>query len=345
MISLKLFSLSTQPAWAQRVGDLLGVPLSPVAIERYALGQFRIQLGEDVRGKNVCILGSTDGDTNTTYAELEQLIAAARLSGAASIDVVIPYFGYARSDKEDYPRVPIIARSKADILQVIGATGVTTVNIHNPAIQGFFSIPMTMLNVTPLLLLALEEIYPRSKALTFSSPDLKGGELATPYIKHFEGSHLVSIWKKRDARGEARIVDIVGTPKGPTVIVDDEIASGSSMVNAGKALLKKGAKEVVYVASHGIFSGSAWEKLFATNPKAIIVSDTVRFQLPTTIPSGSSIREVCIAPLIAEAISRMAPNGGGSILELDDVEYWRGWMKAHQEFPLIQKHQTDQISQ
>lgn len=342
MSSLKLFSISTQPAWASGVAQLLGVPLSPVAIERYALGQFRIQLGEDVRGKNVCILGSTDGDTNITYAELEQLIAAARLSGAASIDVVIPYFGYARSDKEDYPRVPIIARTKADILQVIGTTSLTTVNVHNPAIQGFFSIPVTMLDVTPLLLLALEEIYPKTTKLTFSSPDLKGGELATPYIKHFAGSHLVSIWKKRDARGEARIVDIVGTPKGPTVVVDDEIASGSSMVNAGTALLKKGAKEVVYVATHGIFSDNAWEKLFATKPRAIIVSDTVRFQLPATMPSGISIREVSIAPLITQAIQCMVSSC--PLSEFDDVEFWRKWMNEHPEFPLITVHQGDQIA-
>jgi len=341
--SLKLFSLSTQPAWAKGVAQLLGVPLSPVAIERYALGQFRIQLGEDVRGQSVWILGSTDGDTNITYAELEQLIAASRLAGAASINVVVPYFGYARSDKEDYPRVPIIARSKADILQVIGATSMTTVNIHNPAIQGFFSIPVTMLDVTTLLMLALEGVYPKGKALTFSSPDLKGGELATPYVKHFEGSHLVSIWKKRDARGEARIVDIVGTPKGPTVIVDDEIASGSSMVNAGKALLDRGAKEVVYIATHGIFSGAAWEKLFATKPRAIIVSDTVRFQLPAKMPSGISIREVSIAPLIAQAIQCMVSSC--PLSEFDDVEYWRKWMAEHPEFPLITVHQGDRIAQ
>ncbi|GEM_PF-4417703 len=329
---LRLFALPSRPAWAQEVADLLGVELSAINVENYSLGQFRIQLGNNVRQKNVCIIGSTDGDTNTSYAQLEQMISAASRTGAASVDVVMPYYGYARSDKENYPRVPIIARIKADTLQIVGATRITTMNIHNPAIQGFFSIPFARLDITPLMILALQELYGPKQAFTVSSPDLKGGEAATPFVNAFKGSHLVSVWKKREATGETRIVDIIGEVSGPTIIADDEIATGGSMANAGKALMDRGAEHVVYAAAHGIFSGQAWQKLFATNPRYILVSDSVQFERPKQ-KTKTKVFVLPIAPMIAESIQRNM--FGGSMHELHSVDYWKKWFKQHPKCRLM----------
>lgn len=329
---LRLFSLPSRPAWAQEVADLLDVELSETHVEQYSLGQFRIQLGNNVRQKRVCIIGSTDGDTNVSYAQFEQMISAASRTGAASVDVVMPYYGYARSDKENYPRVPIIARIKADTLQVVGATRITTMNIHNPAIQGFFSIPFARLDITPLMILALQELYGVKKAFTVSSPDLKGGESATPFVNAFKGSHLVSVWKKRESSGQTHIVDIIGEVNGPTVIVDDEIATGGSMANAGQALLDRGAEHVVYAAAHGIFSGEAWNKLLATNPRYILVSDSVQFEPPKQ-KTKTKIFVLPIAPMIAESIHRNM--FGGSMHELHNFDYWKKWFKQHPKCPLM----------
>ncbi|MBI5135040.1 ribose-phosphate pyrophosphokinase [Candidatus Uhrbacteria bacterium] len=330
---IRLFALPSHPAWAKEAADLLGIPLSPVHVEQYPLGQFRIQLADNVREKRVCIIGSTDGDTNRTYAELEQMISAASRTGAASVDVVMPYYGYARSDKENHPRVPIIARIKADILQTVGATRITSLNIHNPAIQGFFSIPFARLDITPLMILALKQLYGAKGVFTFSSPDLKGGELATPFVKAFPGSHLVSIWKKREQSGETKIVDIIGEVNGPTVLVDDEIATGGSMASAGRALHKRGATHVDYVAAHGIFSGEAWKKLLATKPRYILVSDSVEFIRPKGGTGKTKVFVLPIAPMIAEAIRRNM--FGGSMHELHDLAYWQQWFADHPECPIM----------
>lgn len=292
---MHLFAGSSHPALSTALERELSCTLGKVTTKKFSCGEWYIRLDESVRGQEIFILQAPGVNPHDAIFELLLLCQAAKLSFASAVHVVLPYFPYARQDRVSTPREPISAKLMASMLEEAGADHVITLHLHSDQIQGFFSVPVDVLDAQPIF-----ARYFKDKIVDpiVVSPDIGGAKQAKKFADML-GADLAILHKNRTQHHQATIVDIVGDVEGRTCILyDDMIDTGSTLEPAKKALMAKGAHPDMYVAAtHGIFSGKAAERISGGMFKEVVVTDSI--PQPAAIPGVSTLP---IAPLLAEVI-------------------------------------------
>ena len=298
---MKLFAGNSNPILARDVASYLDVPLGRAEVGTFSDGECCVEIGENVRGMDTFVLQSISAPANTHLMELLIMIDALRRSSARRITAVIPYYGYARQDRKDKPRVPITAKLVADLLSVAGADRVLCMDLHAGQIQGFFNIPVDNLFATPLLLDAIVDRFPRN--LTIVSPDAGGAERARAYAKRLDAS-LVLIDKRRERPNVAEVMNIIGDVVGRNcVIVDDLVDTAGTLCEAARSLVDNGARAVHAAITHPVLSGPAQKRIAESPIIELIVTDTI--PLRNDAREVEKIRVVSVAALLGEAIRRI----------------------------------------
>ncbi len=297
----KLFTGNSNTALANAVASYLGVELGKAEVGTFSDGEASVEVSENVRGMDCFVLQSTCFPANTHLMELLIMIDALRRSSARRITAVIPYYGYARQDRKDKPRVPITARLVADLLSVAGADRVLCMDLHAGQIQGFFNIPVDNLFATPLLLDAIVDRFPRN--LTIVSPDAGGAERARAYAKRLDAS-LVLIDKRRERPNVAEVMNIIGDVVGRNcVIVDDLVDTAGTLCEAARSLVDDGARAVHAAITHPVLSGPAQKRIAESPILELIVTDTI--PLRNDVRDAEKIHVVSVAGLLGEAVRRI----------------------------------------
>jgi ribose-phosphate pyrophosphokinase len=271
---LKIFSGSAHPQLAREIADFLGVGLGQARLHRFPDTEVGFQIDENIRGTDVFVVQPTSRPVDQHLVELCIMIDAFRRSSAARITAVIPYYGYARQDRKDKPRVPISAKLVANLLSAAGANRVLTMDLHKAQIQGFFDIPVDHLFAAPVIIEHLQrQTFPN---LTIVSPDAGGAERARAYAKRL-GAELAIIDKRRSAEtGSAEMMHVVGDVRGRTcVIQDDIIDTAGTIQKAATALMDNGAERVSACAVHGVLSGPAVDRVQAAPLDRLVVTNTI----------------------------------------------------------------------
>ena len=298
---MKLFAGNSNPILARDVASYLDVPLGRAEVGTFSDGECCVEIGENVRGMDTFVLQSISAPANTHLMELLIMIDALRRSSARRITAVIPYYGYARQDRKDKPRVPITAKLVADLLSVAGADRVLCMDLHAGQIQGFFNIPVDNLFATPLLLDAIVDRFPRN--LTIVSPDAGGAERARAYAKRLDAS-LVLIDKRRERPNVAEVMNIIGDVVGRNcVIVDDLVDTAGTLCEAARSLVDDGARAVHAAITHPVLSGPAQKRIAESPIIELIVTDTI--PLRNDARDVEKIHVVSVAALLGEAIRRI----------------------------------------
>ena len=309
MDKLVVFSGNAHRRLAKNICRYLDVKLGKALVGHFSDGEVRVKIGENVRGKDVFIVQPTCPPVNENIVELLVMLDALRRASPRRITAVIPYFGYARQDRKDQPRVPITAKLVANILTVAGANRVLTLDLHAGQLQGFFDIPLDHLYAVNVFL----EYFRKKniKNLVIVSPDVGGIKVARAYAKKFRAG-LAIVDKRRNNPNSTEVMHILGKVKNKNVIlVDDIIATGSSLVEAAKALRNEGAKRIYACVTHGILSGNAVQRINNSNIDYLAVSDSIPF---SRSKRSKKIKIVSVARLFAEAIKRIHKEESISVL-------------------------------
>ena len=297
MSSLKIFSGNSNPPLAQEICDHLGMPLGQVKLTRFSDGEVNFQILENVRGADVFLVQSTSPPVNENLMELLIMIDAFKRSSAQRITAVIPYYGYARQDRKDKPRVPISSKLVGDLLEAAGAQRLLTMDLHAGQIQGFFNIPVDHLFAMPIFLEHISQMGLDN--LMIISPDAGGTEKARAFAKRL-GTHLAIIDKRRVRENEAEVMHIVGDVKNKNaIIVDDMIDTAGTLVEATEALTREGASRVFAVATHAVLSGPAKKRIADSHFESVMVTNTINLSSEVLLPK---IKVVSVARLLSEAI-------------------------------------------
>jgi ribose-phosphate pyrophosphokinase len=297
---LKIFSGTANPELAKAIAKSLKVPLGDIMVSRFSEGEIRVKINEDVRGKDVFIIQPTCPPVNDNVMELLIMLDAFWRASARRITAVLPYYGYARQDRKDQPRVPITAKLIANIVTEAGADRALTMDLHAQQIQGFFDIPVDHLYAFPVIANYFRK--KKLKNLTVVSPDVGGIKMARAYAKGLNAD-LAIVDKRRSGPNEVEAMNLIGEVKGKTVLIpDDMIATGGSLVEAVNALVKFGAADIYASCTHAVLSGNAMEKLQKSVLKEVVVTDTI--PIPPEKRTGK-ITVLPVAPLFGEAIIRI----------------------------------------
>ena len=295
---IKIFSGGAHPALAASIAHNLGLDLGQIHLTVFSDGESYCQILENVRGADVFVIQPTCAPVNQNLMELLLMLDAFKRSSAERVTAVLPYYGYARQDRKDKPRVPISSKLVADLLTAAGADRVLTMDLHAPTIQGFFDIPVDHLFSGPVLIehLASQKI----KDLVIVSPDAGGVERARAFAKRLEGQ-LAIIDKRRPAPDVAEVHHLVGDVRGRTaIIVDDIVDTAGTLIGSAAALKKNGAVRVLACFTHGVLSGPAIARLKDSAIEQIVVTDTI--PIPEEKLACGKIRVLSVAPLLAKAI-------------------------------------------
>ena len=301
MDKLAIFSGNANPELAQSICKDLKVKLQDALVGRFSEGEIRVKINENVRGKDVFIIQPTCPPTNENLMELLIMMDALRRASAHRITAVIPYFGYARQDRKDQPRVPITAKLVANLLTVAGASRILTMDLHAGQIQGFFDIPVDHLFSVGVLVDYFSKM--NIKDLVVVSPDVGSIKMARAYAKRVSAD-LAIIDKRRVSPEKAEAIHIMGEVEGKNVIiVDDMIATGSSLIEAVEALKKAKAKAIYAAIAHGILSGPAIQRIEECKGlEKLLITDSVPLPEDKKHPK---IEVLSVASLLAEAIKRI----------------------------------------
>lgn len=287
---------------AEKICKCLDTTLAEVVCARFSEGEIRVQILSNVRGKDVFIVQPTCTPTNDNLMELLILIDAAKRASARRITAVIPFYGYARQDRKDQPRVPITAKLVANIITAAGVDRVLCMDLHASQIQGFFDIPVDHLYAINTLCEYFEAM--NMKNLVVVSPDVGGIRMARAYAKRL-GAGLAIIDKRRMSPEETEVMNVLGKVKGKTaILVDDIVATGGSLVEAISALKEMGVEKVFAAVSHGVLSGPAVDRM--ADCKALdelVITDSI--PLSAKAKKVSKIKQLTVASLLAEAIKRI----------------------------------------
>ena len=301
---VKIFALNSNKPLAKKIADAVGVPLGKTSVDRFSDGEIRINIEESIRGDEIFIIQSTSAPVNDSLMELLIMIDALRRASASTINVVMPYYGYARQDRKARSREPITAKLVADMLEKAGADRVIVLDLHAAQIQGFFDIPVDHLMGAPLL----ADYFLKNgleKDAVVVSPD-HGGVTRARKLAEFLKAPIAIIDKRRPKANVAEIMNIIGSVDGKRcIIIDDMIDTAGTITLASQALMDAGAKEVYACATHPVLSGPAIERLDKSPIKKIIVTDSI--QLPEE-KQIDKLTQVSVGPLIGDAIKRIHEN-------------------------------------
>lgn len=297
---LKLITCNSNKLLAAEIAECIGVPLCDAEVHRFSDGEIQIRLDDSVRGCDVYVIQSTCAPVNDHLMELLIMVDALKRASAKTINVVVPYYGYARQDRKARARDPITAKLVANLIEKAGADRVIALDLHAMQIQGFFDIPVDHLVGVPIL-----SEYLRQKKLqeiVVVSPD-HGGVVRARRLADELHAPLAIIDKRRPEPNVSEVMNIIGSVKGKTcVLIDDIIDTAGTIVLAADALLKEGAKEIFACCTHPVLSGPAMQRLESSPIKEIVVTNTI----PITHPTASAkIRVLSVAPLVGEAIIRV----------------------------------------
>ena len=296
-----VFSGRANQKLTEEICKYMDVPLGKTVIRDFSDKEIYVKIEENVRGGDVFVVQSTCFPGNTNLMELLIMIDALRRASAERITAVIPYYGYARQDRKNEPRVPITSKLIADLVVTAGADRVLTVDLHAGQIQGFFNIPLDHLFAINVLIDYIKE--QKLKDLIVISPDAGGVERARAYAKRLNSS-LAIIDKRRDIPNEAKAMNIIGDVKGKIAfIVDDMIDTAGTLMEATDALLGAGAREVHACCSHPVLSGPAGERITSSPIKTVITTNTI--PLNGEVEKNSKIKVLSVASLLGEAIIRI----------------------------------------
>lgn len=299
--NIKIFSGNAHPELAKEICQHLGIDLGKASTDRFSDDEFNFQIGENVRGSDVFIVQPTCPPTDRHLMELLIMIDTFVRASAERVTAVIPYFGYARSDKKDRPRVPISAKLVANILTKAGAERILTIDLHAAQIQGFFDIPVDHLYAAPIVV----EYFNKNpiENLIVVAPDTGGAERARAYAKRLDAG-LALCDKRRERANEADVMNIVGDVAGKNcLIVDDMCDTGGTICKVAKALHDAGAKEVYACFTHAVLSGKAVENITNSYLKKVIVTNTIPvLEHGMPLVEGGKIEILSVGKLLASAI-------------------------------------------
>jgi len=308
--NLKIFTLNSNEALAQEIAKFIGVELGKCSVTRFSDGEVQINIEESIRGCDVYIIQSTSAPVNENLMELLIMIDALKRASAKTINIVMPYYGYARQDRKARSREPITAKLVANLLETAGATRMITLDLHAPQIQGFFDIPIDHLMGVPIL----AEYFKGknfSDEIVIVSPDHGGVTRARKMADRLKAP-IAIIDKRRPRPNVAEVMNIVGNIEGRiAILIDDIIDTAGTITLAANALVENGAKEVFACCSHPVLSGPAIERIQNSNIKELIVTNSISLPEEKKI---EKIVELSVAPLIGEAIIRVHEEQSVSVL-------------------------------
>ena len=299
-INPKLFNCTKTEILAKKISDSFGVDLGKIITSTYSDGEFQPSYEESIRGTRIFIIGSTNPSSENLMEMLLMLDAAKRAS-ARHITAVIPYFGWARQDRKDKPRVPIAAKMIAKILESAGATRIITMDLHADQIQGFFEIPVDHLYASTIFLPYLHKL--NLDNLTIASPDMGGSKRAYAYAKHME-SDVVICYKQRAKANVISHMELIGNVEGKNVVlVDDMVDTAGTLTKAADLMIERGALSVRAICTHAILSGNAYDNIEKSQLKELIVTDSIPL-----INSNSKIKVLSCADLFADVMKKVHNN-------------------------------------
>jgi len=299
---IRVFSGNSNPVLAQKICDCLSVPLGSARVRCFSDGEVMVEIGENVRGRDVYVIQSTCAPTNDNLMELLVMTDALKRASAATITAVIPYYGYARQDRKAAPRTPITAKLVADLITTAGVDRVVTIDLHAGQIQGFFNIPVDNLYAAPVLLDYLKDRF-NSDDVVMVTPDAGGTERARAFAKRL-GCSLAVIDKRRTGPNVAEVMHLIGDVREKiAIILDDMIDTAGTLTQAAKALKENGARTIIACATHGVLSGPAIERINNSDIEEVVLTDTI--PLGDKGAATSKIRMLSVAELLAEAIRRI----------------------------------------
>jgi len=309
---MKLLTGNSNPPLAQAIAAYLELPLTDASVRRFADEEVFVEIHENVRGEDVFVIQSTGFPANDNLMELLICIDALKRASAKRITAVLPYFGYARQDRKPGPRTPISAKLVANLLETAGANRVLSVDLHAGQIQGFFDIPTDNLYAAPVMSADIQARF-AGRNLMVVSPDVGGVVRARALSKRLDNAPLAIVDKRRERPGESEVMNIIGDVSGRfCILVDDIVDSAGTLCNAAAALRQAGAEEVVAYVSHGVLSGGAVARVEGSELLELVITDSIGG--PPAVTEAKKIRHLTIAPLLGEAIKRIADESSVSSL-------------------------------
>lgn len=302
-MGMKILTGNANRELAEAIATYLSIPLTSADVTRFSDQEVFVEIHENVRGEDVFLIQPTHYPANDHMMELLVCIDALKRASARRITAVIPYFGYARQDRKPGPRTPISAKLVSNLITTAGADRVLTMDLHAGQIQGFFDIPTDNLYAMPVLDRDMKEKY-SSENLTIVSPDVGGVARARAHAKRFEAP-IAIIDKRREKAGVSEVMHVVGDVAGrDCVLVDDIVDSAGTLCNAAEALMSAGAKSVSAYVTHGVLSGKALQRIQDSVMDELVITDSIN---PTEdVRAHDKIRVISVAPLLAEAMNRIA---------------------------------------
>ncbi|GAB7387217.1 ribose-phosphate diphosphokinase [Bacillaceae bacterium] len=297
---LKVFTCNANPQLAQEIADHIGLPLGNGEVLQFSDGEIQVKLNESVRGADVFVIQSTSAPVNQHLMELLVMVDALKRASAKSINVVIPYYGYARQDRKTRARDPITAKLVANLIETAGAHRVIAMDLHATQIQGFFDIPVDHLLGVPILAKYFQE--KELEDIVVVSPDHGGVTRARKMAERLQAP-IAIIDKRRPEPNVAEVMNIVGNIEGKTaILIDDIIDTAGTITLAANALIESGAKEVYACCTHPVLSGPAIERIRNSKIKELVVTNTIPLGKEKRLPN---IKVLSVAPIIGEAIIRV----------------------------------------
>ncbi len=310
---MKLLTGNSNLPLAKAISDYLEIPLTEASVRRFADEEVFVEIHENVRGEDVFVLQSTGYPANDNLMELLICIDALKRASAKRITAVIPYFGYARQDRKPGPRTPISAKLVANLVTTAGADRVLSVDLHAGQIQGFFDIPTDNLFAAPVMSADIHARY-GGRNLMVVSPDVGGVVRARALAKRLDGAPpLAIVDKRRERAGESEVMNIIGDVEGRfCILIDDIVDSAGTLCNAAAALKAAGAESVAAYVTHGVLSGGAVARVDASELTELVITDSIC--ATPSVAEAKKIRHLPIAPLLGEAIRRIADESSVSSL-------------------------------